>query len=316
MTGIRFLEVISGGGACSRERDGQRQAAAAAAARVVNPAPPVKRPATTPSKPVTAPPLPQLSRPTALEPVRNTAGNTPTPDGEALASTRTARPEAQMKPDAIRVQDDLVQKLDPALSGSPSPQPVQPEQPVPVQPAQQSQTFDEMSREQLDSTCKELVAKEMQIRADAAGIPIAQFKVFSLADQIQLGGGAGLPPEEAQRLAAIKERLRKLPMVAPPASVSEPALPTVPLPTPVQPAPNPPSSSTIYATAASAEANSPSRTVIRLCHRSKAAHARRAESGSSYEFDATDTVGIPLALVENSLLKLGLSAVMMRLNDK
>ncbi len=224
-----------------REAEAQRQAAAAAAARVVNPAPPVKRPATTPSKPVTAPPLPQLSRPTALEPVRNTAGNTPTPDGEALASTRTARPEAQMKPDAIRVQDDLVQKLDPALSGSPSPQPVQPEQPVPVQPAQQSQTFDEMSREQLDSTCNELVAKEMQIRADAAGIPIAQFKVFSLADQIQLGGGAGLPPEEAQRLAAIKERLRKLPMVAPPASVSKPARPTVPLPTPVQPAPNPPS---------------------------------------------------------------------------
>ena len=223
-----------------REAEAQRQKTGANRAHSVIPAPPVERPATTPSEPVMAPPVPQPLRQTRIELAPNTAVNRPANDGEAVVSRRALGPDAQLKPNTTNLRDDLVQNRDSALSSPPSPQPVQPEASVPAEAAQRPRTLDEMSREELEQIREKLVAKETQIRAVAAGIPIGQFREFPLPDQITLCGGAGLPHQDELRLAAITGLLSKLPKVAPPVCVSEPARPQMSSPAPAQPAPKPP----------------------------------------------------------------------------
>jgi len=223
-----------------REAEAQRQKTGGNRAHSVIPAPPVERPDTTPSEPVMAPPVPQPLRQTRIELAPNTAVNRPANDGEAVVSRRALGPDAQLKPNSTNLRDDLVQNRESALSSPPSPQPVQPEASVPAESAQRPRTLDEMSREELEQIRKKLVAKETQIRAVAAGIPIGQFREFPLPDQITLCGGAGLPHQEELRLAAITDLLSKLPKVAPPVCVSEPARPQMSSPAPAQPAPKPP----------------------------------------------------------------------------
>lgn len=87
-----------------------------------------------------------------------------------------------------------------------------------------SKPLDDMSPIELARIFNRLAEKEMKIRADAAGILIAQFAEFSFEEQIKLGRGAGLPPQEQQILANIEDRLARLPKDA----ASEPDRPSVP----------------------------------------------------------------------------------------
>lgn len=77
-------------------------------------------------------------------------------------------------------------------------------------PASPCHDIQNLTRGELARLYNDLVAKEEQIRAEAAGIPLAQFEQLSYADQAKLSDGVGLSAEETRLINSIETRLEKL----------------------------------------------------------------------------------------------------------